>query len=382
MNRTPRLFATRLGSAAAAAVALSTLASPAFAGAPTAQPDRFAGAVFVESDNVDGNTVVAYTRQPDGSLVQAGVYDTGGLGGSLDGAVVDRTASQGSLTIDRQNNLLYAVNAGSDTITVFAVHRDRLTRLQVVPSGGDFPVSITVHGSYVYVLNARAGGSVQGFVRHGHRLAAVPAWHRDLGLDTSATPEFTHTPGQILFTPSGTKLLVSTKASATIEVFRVDAYGGVSRDAVTYEDTGAVPFGMTFDPAGHLVVAEAGVNAVTTFTVNGNGTLTLIERSGTGQAATCWIAGSGKLLYASNAGSASVSGFSAARTGTLTALGNTTTDAGTVDAAASPDGRFLYVQAGAAGIVDSYRIERSGSLTPVGAVTVPGAVGGEGIATT
>lgn len=60
-------------------------------------------------------------------------------------------------------------------------------------------------------------------------------------------------------------------------------------------------------------------------------------------------------------------------------LGTTATDAGTVDAAASHDGQFVYVQAGAAGLVDEYRANPDGSLTAIGSVTVPGAVGGEGI---
>ncbi|MFJ9542545.1 hypothetical protein ACIRPX_35565 [Streptomyces sp. NPDC101225] len=45
--------------------------------------------VFVQTDAVDGNTVVAYDRQADGSLVHQHVYATGGRGGRLDGAVVD-----------------------------------------------------------------------------------------------------------------------------------------------------------------------------------------------------------------------------------------------------------------------------------------------------
>ena len=60
-------------------------------------------------------------------------------------------------------------------------------------------------------------------------------------------------------------------------------------------------------------------------------------------------------------------------------MGTTPTGAGTIDAAASSDGRFLYVQTGAAGAVDAFRIGADGSLTGVGTVTVPGAVGGEGI---
>jgi hypothetical protein len=84
-------------------------------------------------------------------------------GGILDGSVVDHTASQGSLGLDTQHGLLYSVNAGSNTISVFAVHGERLALRQVLGSGGRFPVSVTVHGDLVYVLNALNGGSVQGY---------------------------------------------------------------------------------------------------------------------------------------------------------------------------------------------------------------------------
>jgi DNA-binding beta-propeller fold protein YncE len=65
--------------------------------------------------------------------------------------------------------------------------------------------------------------------------------------------------------------------------------------------------------------------------------------------------------------------------GALTLLGLTATDAGTVDSAATPDGQYLYVQTGAAGIVDEFATGANGALTKVGSVTVPGAIGGEGI---
>ena len=45
-----------------------------------------------------------------------------------------------------------------------------------------------------------------------------------------------------------------------------------------------------------------------------------------------------------------------------------------------PSGRYLYVQTGGNGIVDEFRVGSAGSLTEVGSVTVPNAVGGEGIA--
>jgi 6-phosphogluconolactonase (cycloisomerase 2 family) len=340
-----------------------------------------AGAVFVQTDAVGGNAIAVYDRAADGTLRVAGTYPTGGLGGTLTGSVVDHLASQGSLAYDRTRGLLYAVNAGSDTVTVFSVNGDRLIRRQIISSGGTFPVSIAIHGGLLYVLNARDGGSVQGFLRIGSALVKIPAWHRDLGLNPAQTPEFTSTPGQVAFTPDGSKLIVTTKGNGNdIDVFTVGSFGGLSAQPVVNADPGNVPFAVSFDAGGHLAVAEAGSNAVATFTINPDGTLGLIGRASTGQAATCWIAPAGTAFYASNAGSGTLSGYRDNGSGALQPLGTTGTDAGTVDAASSPDGQYLYVRAGAQGNVDEYRVNTDGSLAAIGSVTVPGAVGGEGVA--
>jgi 6-phosphogluconolactonase (cycloisomerase 2 family) len=141
-------------------------------------------------------------------------------------------------------------------------------------------------------------------------------------------------------------------------------------------EAGAVPFAVAFDAKGHLVVAEAGPNAVATFAIDRHDNLAPLGQAATGQAATCWIVSVNGRYYLSNAGSANVSAFD----GALQPIGVTATRGGTVDAAASPDGRFLYVQTGAAGIVDEFRVGGDGSLARIGSVTVPDAVGGEGIA--
>jgi 6-phosphogluconolactonase (cycloisomerase 2 family) len=369
------------GAAALAATAL--LATPSLAATQGAQhaPGPASGEVFVQTDGTSGNAVVVYDRHGDGTLTQAGQYATGGLGGILAGSVVDHLASQGSLTYDRAHGLLYAVNAGSDTVTVFEVRGDHLVRHQVIGSGGSFPVSVAVRGNLVYVLNARDGGSVQGFLRVGSSLVRVPSWHRALGLDASQTPEFTSTPGQVAFTPDGRQLVVTTKGNGNdIDVFALTPGGTPSAAPVVNADPGAVPFAVSFDAGGHLAVSEAGTNSVATFTVGHDGKLTLISRAATGQMATCWIARDGSLFYASNAGSASVSGYADFGSGALHALGNTPAGAGTVDAVASPDGRDLYVQGGANGTLSEFAVHADGSLTGIGSVTVPNAVGGEGIA--
>jgi len=342
---------------------------------------RDSGAVFVQTDNLAGNAIVAYRRAADGSLTMAGSYATGGMGGMLTGSVVDHLASQGSLGYVAEHKLLIAVNAGSDTITTFSVWGTALNRRQVIGSGGMFPVSVAVHGDLVYVLNARGGGSIQGYRLVNGWLMPLAASHLSLGLNAAATPEFTNTPGQVAFSPDGSKLLITTKANGNqIDVVRL-AHGVPSGGLVTNSDAGMVPFAITFNGRGRVVVGEA-AGSVATFKLSSNGMLTLIGRTATNQAATCWIVADHGHVYAANAGSNSISAFTFTWSGVPTPAGMVSTDAGPVDLTVSPNGRSLYQQTGGGGDVDEFAVMRNGSLTMIGHVTVPNAVGGEGIVAT
>ena len=180
--------------------------------------------------------------------------------------------------------------------------------------------------------------------------------------------------------PTARQLIVTTKANTNaIDVFSIDAFGELSASPTVNADPGAVPFAVSFDGGGNLVVAEAGTNALATFALHANGTATLLHRVVPVRLRRAGSPARATYFYASNAGSGSESGFASGAGGALSLLGQTATDGGTVDAASTPDGGFLYVQTGAAGNVDGYRVNGDGSLTPAGSVVVPGAVGGEGI---
>jgi 6-phosphogluconolactonase (cycloisomerase 2 family) len=378
---------TRLAVGASVALGVSALVAPIAAGAdgfPQGPPFGGHGSqvVFVQTDNTAGNQIAAYDRADDGTLTLDNTYSTGGLGGALNGSQVDHLGSQGSLNFDPRNDALYAVNAGSNTVSVFSVRGDDLTLRQVVSSGGTFPVSVAVHGNLVSVLNARNGGSVQEYYSFFGRLFPVPGSNRALGLTLPTdNTEFTHTPGQVAYSPDGSKLIVTTKASSNaIDVFNVGFFGNLSASPVVNSVPGTVPFAITFDQVGHLVIAEAGPSALATFTLNRDGTITQLDSLASGQTGLCWVAPAGPLFFTGNTGANSTSGYQTNASGELTLLGATHTDPGTVDASAASNGRFLYVQTGGNGIVDEFQVNANGSLTEIGSVTVAGAAGGQGIA--
>ncbi|MBX7267410.1 beta-propeller fold lactonase family protein [Micromonospora sp. Llam7] len=340
------------------------------------------GAVFVQTNKAEGNTIKVYDRDKGGHLTKAGEYETGGLGGFTIGAPVDALASQGSLTYHR--GMLFAVNAGSNTLTVFGVDGTKLHKLQVIWSGGLLPVSVTARGDLVYVLNAGGEGSVQGFELHKGRLSRIDDSNRSLGLHNGNPPAFGTAPAQIEIDPDSEFVLVSTKAANVMFSYEIGRDGGLARNPVI-SDAGDAPFGFTFDTDDTLLVTESNTNAVSRFELEDDGALDQIGPSvPNGQQATCWIQQVGDFFYVANAGSSTISSYRLNDHGKLELVKAVAVDTGggAIDMTTS-DG-FLYVQNAAAGNVQGYEVNKDGSLTLV--TTVEGlpkfenGIGMEGIA--
>lgn len=363
------LVGASASAATAPAAALRSAPSTSSAGGRATGIDH---AVFVQTNNVAGNQIIAYHRSATGALTRVHTYGTGGRGGALLGGPTDPLASQGSLVYDAAHRELLAVNAGSNTITVFGVSGDRLRRRQVLPSGGTVPISITTRADLAYVLNAGYAGSISGFAwRADGRLTPLARSTRSLGLANPAVPNFLKSPAQIGFTPDGAHLIVPTKTNATIDVFGVGATGRPTASPVRNPAPGTVPFSFVFDPAGRLILNQAS-GAESSFTVNSDNTLTPVDALlDNGQVATCWIVRAGSVYYAVNTGSDTITGFRsvAGRLSLLDPSGVTARTAqGPIDIAASAGGRFLYVQDGVAGALSAYRVGRGGALTGIGTI--------------
>lgn len=361
----------------AVGIAVAAVAPPSFAAGAAPTSVQAGGAVFVQTDDLQHNGIVAFARDADGHLARAGEFFTGGRGGVEQNVPLDSLASQDSLTYDRAHRLLFAVNAGSNTVTSFRVTGAHLTRLQTVRSGGVFPVSVSAGHGLLYVLNAGGSGNVTGFrITPAGVLTPLPGASRDLGLSNDARPVFITAPADIAQTSDGEHLVVTTKANNTIDVFNV--HEGRLSAPVQNTAASAVPFAVSFDSRGRLAVANAGNSSVSTYRIRSEGTLETIS-AGTqdGQAALCWLVGAGDILFGGNAGSSTISAFAVDGGGTVSLTG--TPDGvvahtgggtgGTIDLAITADQQFLYAENAFAGSVEAYRIQPDHTLALVDTAT-------------
>jgi 6-phosphogluconolactonase (cycloisomerase 2 family) len=368
-------FIVRSRVVAAALVILLGMASG------SARAQGRSGAVYVLTNQTTGNSVIVYHRAPDGTLSFSGIFSTGGTGIGTGTNPVDPLGSQRAVVLSEDHHLLFAVNSGSNEISAFAVKRGHLQLLDTLSSGGTMPVSIAVHGSLVYVLNAGGEPNITGFTidRSSNHLVLLHGSQRSLAGGSAAAP------AQVSFSPDGSVLMVTEKGTQTIDTYTVDDDGYAS-DPMAHVSSGATPFGFDFTHRGIVVVSEAGPNALSSYELEEDGGLKLVTGSlANGQKATCWAVATddGRFAYTANAASGTISSYGVTRDGTLSLLdptsGVTAMGAAPTDMALSSDSRFLYVREGGTHSVGGFRVEEDGSLTPVGTVDgIP--AGAQGIA--
>jgi 6-phosphogluconolactonase (cycloisomerase 2 family) len=365
-----RSFALTLVVAGVAALFLATGAQAL----ETATPIQV-GKVFTSTNAAAGNELLVYGRAADGSLQLLGREPTHGLGTS------GGLGSQGAVTLSGDGRHLFVVNAGSNTVSTFALNGHRLTFVSVVPSGGTTPISVTEAEGTVYVLNA-GSLDVSGFRNAGGTLQPLADGLRsmaDLGVAA---------PAQVGI--GRDVLVVTDKATNRIVSWRLAADGTASGRVAT-GSAGNTPFGFAIDQRDHLVVSEAFGGAPSGSAAS---SYTFKPRTGavpqlaspsvpTQQTAACWVAltPNGRWAFTGNAGHSSISSYRVDTDGSITlqqaAAGITGPNAGVTDLAVSRDGHALYALAPRGAQIASFSISVDGTLQQQGSATgVPGTPAG------
>ena len=340
--------------------------------------------VFVMTNDTVKNEVLAYQRQRDGSFALRGSFATGGRGS---GGTTDPLQSQGSLTLSGNHNLLFAINAGSGTISSFHLLGGLPILVDQETTGGAFPVAVAEHNGTVYVLNAGGNGAIVAFRADGlGHLSQIP--------NSTAHLTATNSGGSsISVSPNGRTLVVIEKAPENIDTFPINPDGTLGTVVTNHSVTAGI-FATVFTPGGQLIVSEdqpdgTDVSSISSYTINANGTITAISQSipsfGDGN---CWnaITPNGKFVYADNSATSTIAGFSVGSNGALTPIGGTivasypaaTTN---LDMVVSGDGNYLYTLNSGTGSVGIYSINSDGTLGNPGDIEgLPKTVGFNGIA--
>lgn len=345
----------------------AVLLSLVFIASSTAGQPYNSGAVYAMTNASDGNEIAVYSRNANGMLEFVGYFPTGGLGS---GGGIDPLGSQASLISSPNKLWLLAVNAGSNSISVFRIRNGEVKFMGAFDSGGEFPVSLTLYHDLLYVLNAGEDSispNITAFrLTHRGDLIQLAGSTRELGAGAFH---------QVGFDPQGDVVVVTEGDPAgenNIHVFSIDREGLPSLEPVTSPSEGVVPFGFFFDRRGHLVVSEAGSGAVTSYKILRDNSLRIISPSVENhQMATCWITVNRRgFVYTANTGSGTISSYKLQSGKGRLRLLNETAGSGNlpIDMTTADNGRFLYVLNASDGTVGMFRIKADGSLDVLGVI--------------
>ena len=362
--------------------------------------DRPVGAVYSQTNDFGHNAVVVFDRYSNGLIRQRAVVPTGGQGGgSPQHGCTDNCPfldDQGALALAGDGQFLFAVNAGSDTISSFRISPHGLTLVGQVSSGGDFPYSLTTHGNLLYVLNSMSL-DIMGFRISGSgKLAPIAGSHKPLSSDAVAGAGG---PRQIQFDNTGRVLAVTLLGVPDINTFVLN--GGVPGSAIQNPTSDTLPFGFDWDKNNNMVVSQvhdlsgAPNGTTSSYALTSSGHLTPIDTEATNGFAPCWldVSGDGRYAYVANTGAGTPTGatitvFSDSPSGNLTQAQVTPqvvvfpffpglglppgglTEFAKTDVALTPDDDFLYVLSPGvftpASHIDMYAVEDDGTLTLLG----------------
>ena len=321
--------------------------------------------LYTETNNTRTNEILIYKINSDGTLHLNGTTTSGGTG---TGAGL---GSQGALILDNEHEWLFAVNAGSNSVSSFRVHDDgSLSLAHTESSRGKTPVSLSVHGNLLYVLNT-GSDNIHGFrIDEDGRLTHIEGSTQSLSGAGVNAP-------QISFTPNGNWLIVTEKATNRLVSFKLKNNGAVWPAIVT-ASAGATPFGFEFARDNFMVVSNAaggaaGAGSATSYVLGANGKPHQINGAVPDhEAAPCWVAVTrfGRFAFLTNTASNSVSSYYVAPDGSLYLVHQVaaSTDGGPVDIVVAKNNFDVFVLNGKAKTIGEYHRTFFGGLSATGSV--------------
>jgi hypothetical protein len=270
-----------------------------------------AGAAYFITNEPSGNFVVSADVANDGTLTLRQAAPTGGNGahGVTNPVGPDPLFSQGAVKTSKASNVLATVNAGSNTISLFAINPVSPAAIQKigdpVPSGGDFPMSLAINaaGTQLCALNGGANNGVSCFnVNNQTGLTPLANTQRSLGLNQTTPPNGpAGTTSHIVFSEDNKQLIASVKGippqPGFFAVWDIATDGSLSNNfkSIPPNQGGLLPFSMTvIEGQNALLATDAGVGFDIVDLANQSNSNRSSVVPIQGQGATCWSSHSPK----------------------------------------------------------------------------------------
>ncbi len=338
--------------------------------------------VYTLGNETNGNQVIAFDVNNRGKITEIGRFDTQGTG---TGATL---GNQSALTTDASDRWLFAVNPGNGTLTSFRLQESGLQFVNIIESGGFRPLSVTVFGTLVYVLNEGSGDAsdideirydnIVGFrFTSGGILVPIPDSTRII--DNTQPTE----PAQIGFNRSGTVLLITEKATNTLTTYVMQDDDTPAQTPLKRPSAIPTPFGFSFGDRDYVFITEANEgNAGETVSYRidrATGAVSnAVDRISQGTA-TCWtfLSSDQSIGYATNTGDGTISLYRVNFNGTMDYFFNAPSDTpidtgtGVRDAVVLQNNQFLFTLNNGDQQIRSFWINRSGAIAPRDTSSIP-----------
>jgi 6-phosphogluconolactonase (cycloisomerase 2 family) len=290
--------------------------------------------IYTETDNSNPgqNAVIAFRNNGHGKVTEIGSFSTGGTGVANPQGLLGPDDSDKEVIASPNGRLLFAVNQGSNSIAAFLVQPNgslKLVNHTAVSSGGTEPVSLSIDGNRLYVVNR--GDEIQG--QTGSIAPTITVFNiRPTGV---LTPDFAATttlpvglsPSQLLisstsglaaldtFTPPPLNNVTEANEVLPFQIAADGALVPVSSGGLGAPVTPPLLLGLAQHPTQNIIYAGlTAANQVGVFTFDGAGNLSLAGTVAVQGAGPCWtlVSANGQFLYTVDTGTNSVGVFSLA----------------------------------------------------------------------
>jgi 6-phosphogluconolactonase (cycloisomerase 2 family) len=278
--------------------------------------------VYTMSNDPAGNAIFAFNRDADGKLtpLPRSPFPTGGLGVTPTFALGPFDSDQ-EIILNSDKTLLFAVNGGSDSISVFKIaDSGALTAVEgsPFPSGGSQPGSLGLSGDTLVVVNMDEDPMHPGvFLPNYTSFRVSPHGALKPIKNSTIYSELGSSPSQALISPDGDLVFGADFLGGLLRTFTLPDSGKLNAAAILplppgeFADTNAppLPLGLAVHPQKPLLyVGFVTISRIGVYRYNADGALHFLRSVRDSGKGVCWIRvnKAGTRIYASNTGDPSL----------------------------------------------------------------------------